>query len=400
MGNPASIDGVNRNRRKPLHGTAGQGMYARDFGAFDGRIWINAAHQGPLPRVAESAALEFLADRVSPHRITDESFVEVPQALRSSLGTLIGKPADEIILGNSATYGVSLLAAGISWKSGDEILTFRGDFPASVLPWRFAESFGARLRFIESATRLGPSLQDIASNLNDRTRVVALSWVNSFTGYALDVRGIAELCVKSGVRFVLNVSQGLGARVLDLSSPAPDAIVCCGHKWTLGPYGTGFCWIRPDWRAALRPPPPYWLPNVWGGRGEMTAYNVRDDLGARAFDVPGTANFLNFGTWCASIDYLLRVGLEAVARYDDLLVQRLLGAIPPDRYDVLSPREGPHRSTLVVVRPNDGRAAEAVHRTLIENRVDAAYREGAVRFAPHLYNTVDEIDYVGGVLSQ
>jgi hypothetical protein len=77
--------------------------YAGAFGDFDGRIWLNAAHQGPLPRLAAGGAAEALAAKLAPHRISDEAFVDVPRRLRALLGRLIGASAEEIILGNSAS---------------------------------------------------------------------------------------------------------------------------------------------------------------------------------------------------------------------------------------------------------------------------------------------------------
>jgi hypothetical protein len=69
--------------------------YAGAFGGFDGRIWLNAAHQGPLPRLATEAAEAALAAKLAPHRISDEAFVEVPRWLRALLGRLIGAPPEE-----------------------------------------------------------------------------------------------------------------------------------------------------------------------------------------------------------------------------------------------------------------------------------------------------------------
>jgi selenocysteine lyase/cysteine desulfurase len=360
-----------------------------DFGPFDGRVWLNAAHQGPLPKPAYQAALQFVADRVTPHRIADTAFSDVPERLRTAIGALLQRSAEDIAIGTSATSGVALLAQGIRWEPGDEIVVFQGDFPSTVLPWRYAESGGARLRFIDSGAAHGPSPQDVAEHLSNRTRVVALSWVNSFTGYRIDVRAIAELCNRRNIIFVLNVSQGLGTLPVDDIGNV-DAIVCCGYKWLLGPYGTGFAWIRPELRATLKPPPPYWLPNVWGGRGEMTAYEVRTDLAARAFDVPGTPSFLNNGTWIASFEYLLGIGMKKIAAHNDALVEEIVQRIP-SHCELVSPAAGKHRSTLVVIRARDGNTEE-LYRTLTAAGVDVAYRQGAIRIAPHLYNASSDVD--------
>jgi selenocysteine lyase/cysteine desulfurase len=88
--------------------------YVKDFGPFHGRVWLNTAHQGPLPRVAIEAARVALEQKAAPYQLRDEDFFEVPRRLRAALGKLIGAPSDEIILGNSTTYGLDLLANGTS----------------------------------------------------------------------------------------------------------------------------------------------------------------------------------------------------------------------------------------------------------------------------------------------
>ena len=128
---------------------------------------------------------------------------------------------------------------------------------------------------------------------------------------------------------MLNASQGLGARCLDLSETEVDAIVCCGYKWLLGPYGTGFAWVRPALRDRLQPPHAYWLPNVWGRDGGMASYALRDDLGARAFDLFDTANFLNFVPWTATLEYLIAAKPETITHHNEALIGRLVNGIPP-----------------------------------------------------------------------
>ena len=123
--------------------------YADAFGDFDGRIWLNAAHQGPLPRLAAEAAGDALAAKLAPHRISDEAFIDVPRRLRELLGRLIGAPAEEIILGNSASWGLQVLANGLPWRPGDEVLVLADEFPATVFPWLVTERHGVTVRQLE-----------------------------------------------------------------------------------------------------------------------------------------------------------------------------------------------------------------------------------------------------------
>ena len=223
------------------------------------------------------------------------------------------------------------------------------------------------------------------------TRVLALTWVDSFTGHTADLRALGEVCRSAGVLFVVNASQAIGARTLDVTSTPVDAVVSCGHKWLCGPYGTGFTWLHPDLLARLRPQQAYWLA-MQAGRGldQMRNTTLRDDLGVRAFDVFCPANFLDALPWTTAVELILDIGVEAIAAHDQELVDLLVCGLDPDRYRLISPADRASRSTLVVLDRIDG-TAEQRHRQLIASGVDMAFREGNLRVCPHLFNTAAEI---------
>lgn len=130
----------------------------------------------------------------------------------------------------------------------------------------------------------------------------------------------------------------------------------------------------------------------------MASYAMRDDLGARAFDVFDTANFLNFVPWTAALEYLVAAGPAAVASHDAALVQRLVDSLAREPYELVSPETGPSRSSLVVIRPVHGAGVDSIHAALSAAGVDAAVRQGALRLAPHLYDTTADIDRAAEVL--
>jgi selenocysteine lyase/cysteine desulfurase len=363
-----------------------------DFGGFEGRAWLNCAHQGPLPLVAVAAAERALADKAAPHRLGDQAFTEVPGRLKAALGRLVGVPADQVVLGNSTTYGLHLLVHGVDWRQGDEVLLVEGDSPATIVPWLPLADRGVRVRLLRPE---GGALDAgrLEAELTPATRLFCTSWVFSFTGQAVDLPALGRVCRRAGVTFVVNGSQGVGAAPLDLAALPVDALVSCGFKWLCGPYGTGFCWLAPDLLASLTHRPAYWLGHLaqddLGGHSEI---RLRDDLGAAAWDVFGTANFLNFRPWTASVEYLLGLGTERVAARDQALVERFLQGLDPDRYRLVSPRQGPGRSTLVVLGHHRPGRTEALHERLAAAGVDVALRRGRLRVSPHLYNTDADVD--------
>jgi cysteine desulfurase / selenocysteine lyase len=369
---------------------------AAAFGPFDGRSWLNTAHQGPLPRPAVEMAVQAAALKAAPHRIGDDDFSEVPERLRALLARLVGSPPDQIVLGNSTSYGLHLVANGLDWQDGDEVLVIEGDYPATILPW---QRLGVRVRPLRPAGEL-LSAAELAAAIGPRTRLLAVTWVDSFTGRTLDLHELGAVCREAGVLFVVNASQALGARPLDVSATPVDAVVSCGYKWLCGPYGTGFAWLHPHLLDRLRPQQAYWLA-MQAGRGldQMRETSVRDDIGVHAFDVFCPAGFATTLPWIASLELLIGTGIGAVAGWDQRLVDRLVAGIDPERYRLVSPASGPARSTLVVLSPADG-DSERRHQRLTEAGIDIAYREGNLRISVHLFNGPAEIDRALAVLHE
>jgi selenocysteine lyase/cysteine desulfurase len=324
--------------------------YSNDFGPFENKIWLNCSHQGAIPRVAVQEANEAISWKVAPFKLTTERFSGIPLRLKQALGKLISASPDEIILANSASYGLHLWANGIPLKEGDEVLLVKGDFPSDILPWLALRKKGVTVRLIEPRNFV-IHVDDLAQNITRSTKVLCTTWVHSFSGFAVDLDVLGDLCRSKNIFFLLNVSQALGTRPLNVSSAPVDAITGVGFKWLCGPYGTGFCWIRPELLKSLQYNQAYWLAmqtsdDLAKDQGEP---EVKPDLGARTYDIFGTANFFNFKPWTASIEYLLQQGIENIAEYNSGLVSRLIEGLDSKKYDLISPTEGPSRSTLVVI---------------------------------------------------
>jgi cysteine desulfurase/selenocysteine lyase len=366
--------------------------YAAAFGPFDGRIWLNAAHQGPLPLAAAAALQSAIADRMAPYSLADTDFTEIPARLRGLLARLVGGEPEEIALGNSASYGLDVLARGIPWRAGDEVLVVDGDFPASVFPWRVLEPQGVAVRFMRAAQGLAPDADEVSAHLGDRTRVFCASWVNSFTGRAIDLEGIGRACRARGVWFVVNGSQGIGVRALDVRRTTVDAITTCGYKFLCGPYGTGFLWVSPALRDILAPLHTYWLPSVWNQPGGLQQYDVRVHRTAVVHDIGCPANFFNYRPWIAALDYLLGVGVPTIAEYVQSLADDFVRTIDENRYELLS-----GRSPLIALRPRI-RPAREIKAQLAAHGIDVAQREDAIRLAPHLYNSRSDLARAAHVL--
>ncbi|HLH67107.1 MAG TPA: aminotransferase class V-fold PLP-dependent enzyme [Solirubrobacteraceae bacterium] len=360
------------------------------FGLSD-RAWLNTAHQGPLPLEAAAVARAAIEHKLDPRLIDEEAFFEVPERLRATLGRLINAERSEVVLANSTSYGLDLLARGLPLRAGDEVLVVQGDFPASIYPWLPLQRRGVKVRTVAAPSGvLEPD--DLRAALTDRTRVLCSSWVFSFTGAAVDVPALVEVCRAHGeVTFVLNGSQAVGARPADVRSLGVDALVSCGFKWLCGPYATGLAWLSGDLLARLECEQGYWLAHVEEISRPPDRYELRGDLGAAAHDVFCTANLTTFPAWERAVRLLLDEGIEQIERHDQALVQRLIDGLPPG-WRLTSPSARGQRSTLVFLEPEPPATIERALARLDAAGVDVGVRAGRIRVSPHVHNTPEDVD--------
>ncbi len=330
-------------------------------------------------------------EKLDPRRISEEAFFAVPTMLRSTLGRLIAADPAEIVLGNSTSYGLNLLAHGLPLQAGDEVLLVEGDFPASIYPWLPLQRRGVRLRMLPAASG---SLQpdDLQAALTDRTRVVCTSWVFSFTGRTADVPALVEVCRQHGqITFVLNVSQAVGARPTDVHELGIDPLVSCGFRWLCGPSATGFAWLRPELMQRLEYEQGYWLAQVDEIANPPDHYELRQDLGAAAYGVFCTANLSTFPAWQAAISLLLDHDTEEVERHSQLLIDQLIDGLPHG-WKLHSPAARAERSTLVFLEPGRPDTVRQALARLDAASIDGGQRAGKIRLSPHVHNTPQDID--------
>lgn len=172
-------------------------------------VWLNTAHQGALPIKAASAARQAVEWKVTPEELTNTRFTAVPSRLRDALARLMGSRGDEIALANSASYGLHLIANALPWRQGDEVIVMATDFPSDILPWLMLEQrFGVAVRRLRPGGKV-LSPDELRAAITPRTRLFCITWVHSFSGHAIDIDSLGDICRAHDVLFVLNGSQAI-----------------------------------------------------------------------------------------------------------------------------------------------------------------------------------------------
>ncbi len=373
--------------------------YRSEFADFGDTVYLDVAHQGPLPRVAARALREAVGWKELPHTMPGDVYFGLPDRVRGLLAQLLGVQAEEIALTTGASAGLAALAAGLDWKPGDEIVLAEGEFPAHFASFApLAERWQVQLKRVRPRGRFLTGAE-LAEAVGPRTRLVSASLVRFHDGTRLAVEELAEACRRTGAWLVLDVSQCAGALPLDAAALGADALVAAGYKWLLGPYGTGFFWLRRDRMAEMRPAPFYWtaLPGAREfGSLDLSPYRPGPD--ARRWDAPETAS-LNLVAWEASLAFLQRVGVETVWAHNRALLEALIARLPVDRCVLVSPREPERRGPYVAVAGRSPERTRQLYEQLGAANIRVSLREGALRIAPHLFTTADDIERLIRVLS-
>lgn len=376
------------------------GDFRKEFADFEGVAYLDTATQGPMPLVAARAAQAAIESKKLPHKITDKQYFDLPDAIREKLAKLTGTAPEEIAITTGASGGMAAVAAGLDFRPGDEVIVARGEFPAHFSTWLpYQRSGKVTLRIIDPRDKF-IAAEDYIEHITPRTRLVSASLVRFDNGSRLDAERVASACHAVGAALLLDVSQSVGAMKLSLHKLGADFAVASGYKWTLGPYGTGFFWVSPDAQDRLQDGALYWMA-LEGARNfdSLPLENLKTAPGARRWDSPETASFVNLAPWDAALDLLLRIGLDEIVEHNRTLSRIITERLPRDRFVLASPAEEEKRGPYVCVAARNPAGTKALHQKLREAQVITALREKSVRISPFLTNIADDMARVVEVLS-
>lgn len=359
----------------------------------DGATYLNFAAHSLLPRVAAAAVEQAVLAKAVPHRVPESMFFDTADRARRQLGTLLRADPEDIALVTGAGAGAATVATAIRWTPGDEVVFARGEFPLQYATWQpLAARHGLHIRQIDPAGRF-VCAQDLIAALGERTRVVSISHVRFEDGSLLDVEPLSAACRARGVVLILDVSQSCGALPISVSSLGADVLICAGYKYLLGPWGTGFLWIRRGLLDQLGPAPFNWMAQ---GLRPFSALRYTDPQpagGAMRFDAAeytGPYNF-NLAAWAASLELVVRADPARVWAHTTQLIDRLYAGLPQPCVP-MSPMNASERGAFGCFAAGSLHSTSALFQRLRPRGVIVALREGRIRVAPHLCTSTDDID--------
>jgi selenocysteine lyase/cysteine desulfurase len=359
--------------------------------------YIHMNHAGVSPmseRVRAGIEQVIEASMEAPYR--DHWAQDEADRVRGLVGQLINAPEDCIALTRSTAHGISLLAQGLDWEAGDNVVGATGEYPANVYPWMSLAARGVEFRQAQPvAGRI--TCESVLALIDRRTRVVALSHVEFWNGYRVDIQTIGDECRRKGIIFAVDVMQSAGALRIDTERMPIDFCAAGAGKWLMGPPGIGFCFCSADLLDKIHPV----IVGVRSvvGDDRYFDYDLKLKPNARRFE-ESVVSLLDTAAFGAALELLLEVGPEVIERRVLHLTSTLAEGLASNGCEVVEPwPRTENESSGIVSFRKPGTTAPAMLRDLNASHVIARTHRDFVRLSPHFYNTEEEVDRVLDVLA-
>jgi len=351
-------------------------------------LYLNHAAVAPWPRRSVEAVTRFAQESGTRGAADYRGWMRVEVRLRERLAALIGAASPEdIALAKSTSEALSIIAYGLEWQAGDNVVGIAQEFPSNRILWESLSRLGVEYRTLDLYAASAPE-DELMALCDQRTRLLAVSWVQYARGLRLDLERLANLCAARDILLCVDAIQGLGAIPFDLTRVGADFVAADGHKWMLGPEGVALLYVRPRLRPRLRLFQYGWHMVAHPGDYERTDWSPA--AGARRFEC-GSPNMLGIHVLEASLSLLQEVGLDAVRRAIAQRAARLVELVDRHGFELLSPREPARRAGIITFRV-PGADARALHETLGARGLICAPRGGGIRFSPHFYTPEEHLE--------
>lgn len=372
-----------------LYGQGTKSEYLFD----EGIIYLNSGTLGPCRRETIQESIKEWEELESlPLKFYGKfGAEELAEKTRITAAKFLGCEMSEIMITTSTTNGMNAIAQGMRLKAGDRILTTDQEHGGGILGWEYyAKYYGVIIDKIiipPGENNAESILNSIKKNIKKETRLISVSHVFSSTGLRMPIAEISSLARSKGILCIVDGAQATGAIKVNVKESGCHAYATSGHKWLMGPKGTGLLYISKDAQDIIRP------------MQFEQSYNTYNDGNG----VVNLACILGLGK---AIEYLESVGMNKVEEHNLALQNRLynrLSKIP--KFKLVSPTASPLASPMLagiipetIIRTEFSRMLFDKHKLSIR----ATHKQwfNGIRFSMHIFNTEKEVDFAADVLQK
>lgn len=366
-----------------------------------GKIYLDHASIGPLSVKVRGAIEAHLLNRSEGDVNTFFRDLELSRECRRLVAQLVHAESPErIAFVMNTSDALNIIPAGMSWQTGDRVLLNDQEFPANVYPYLNVRRFGVEIDILP--TRDGEVTPEMVENAitrsGGRIKLVSLSAVQFLSGYRPDLAAIGAICKQHGVIFVVDAIQAAGAVPIDVQAMKIDALASGGQKWLMATTGIAFLYLTEELQLRIEQATLGWISvaKPW----DFFKYDQPLNASAVRYE-NGTLNFPGIIGLGASLKTLLEVDPHLTEQHLSVLTDYLLAELPTlGVFEEISSFAPENRAGIVSGRLREPASGERIMGELAKRAITISLRENRLRFAPHCYNTIDEMQAVIEVLRE
>lgn len=359
------------------------------FNLDDDVIYVNHAAVAPWPVATVNAVNAFAQENGRMGSRHYARWLGIETELRERLAQLINAPsADDIALLKNTSEGLSIIAYGIDWHPGENIVIAEGEFPSNRIVWESLRSQGVEVRQANLGNAETPE-QSLMALCDNNTRLLSVSAVQYASGLRMDLEQLGIECKRRGILYCVDAIQQIGALNFDTQAIQADFVVADGHKWMLGPEGLALFYCHREIIPQLQLNQYGW--HMVEAMGDFSKTDWQPANTARRFEC-GSPNMLTIHALHASVGVLLELGMDKIQQLLLERVQHLIRQFSDiENVEILSPTNVSRHAGIFTFRKNNINN-ETLYQWLVKQGVVCAPRGGGIRFSPHFYTPYNQLD--------
>ncbi len=380
-----------------------QQLIEQEYGFLGDAVFLNVSSVVMPPKRVQDAYRHFMDDYVANYGMDIVSRAwDIVNNTRPKLQKLIGaKEAHEIAFVKNTAEGISIIANGLNYEKGDNIVIADQEHQSVLFPWINAhERYGVELKVVKSIDR-EISMEDMISAIDEHTKVLVVSAVQFSTGFAADLKRLGEACKEKGVIFVVDGIQALGRLKLNVQDCHIDYLAAGSNKGLLGTLGAGFVYcsdriveqVTPSYAGYQSTVSHVAPPSITTEFDHLEWYPH-----ARRFE-SGNLSYNCIEAISNGVDLILELGIDNIDAHIRKLEKALWEKIADLNLPVVQAKDEKHWGGIVCVYYPPEREADVV-RILEEHKIYGTMRGGYIRFGLEFYNTLEQMDIVSHALHE
>ena len=357
----------------------------------DNFVHLNHAAVGPWPKRTQIAIQNFALENAQQGSWNYLKWLEIEKQLRKQMQSLINAPSwRDIALLKNTSEALSVVAYGLSWNKGDNIVISNEEFPSNHIVWESLKNMGVEVRYADLSDA-NSAEQALCNLCNENTRLLAISSVQYASGLKVDLNQLGEFCRSNEIFFCVDAIQNIGAEIFDVQACQADFVVADGHKWMLGPEGVALFYCRAEVRDSIKLNQYGWHMVEHPSDFDKKDWTVASN--ATRFEC-GSPNMLGIHGLHASLSLLLDVGMEIIETKVKGNANYLFDQLSNlTNIELLSPTDEKNRTGIINFRSNTV-SNDQLFDFFTKQDIFCAKRGGGIRFSAHYYTPRTQIDKV------